>query len=185
MAVDFLHPLCYRKGGTIHKIFGHTVKTELFDTSRALAVKTSDGIRYFNAVNVSDTQPVLDSTGLQLSSLRDFKTTKNNIYSAVGCIIVSVIKVGSGVTTRWQANISIVGNVTFQQSLTVTGTFGSYTFNASISSGSTSSTFVTSFVSISADLTFTLNGTSYSKTLQKTYTSSSIDSITLTDTVSP
>ena len=180
MAVDFLHPFCYQKSGTIHKIFGHTAKSELFDTSRALVYKTSDGIRYFNAVNVSATQPVLDSTGLQLSNLRDFKTTKNNIYSTVGLVQINVTK--TGFFASYKLEVYIVGGVTFSQPLNVVGTFGSLTVNQSI----TSSGFITpATTSGGADLTFTIDGTSYTKTIQTTYSSSVTDYIILTSSVSP
>lgn len=180
MAVDFLHPLCYRKSGTTHKIFGHTAKSELIDTLRALAVKTSDGIRYFNAVDVSATQPDLNTTGLQLSSLRDFKTTKNNIYSTVGLVQINVTKTG-GLFPYYRLEVSIVGGKTFLQPLNVVGTFGSLTVNQSI----TTSGFITSATtSGEADLTFTIDGTSYTKTIQRTFSSSVTDYIILTNSVS-
>ena len=182
MAVDFLHPLCYRKSGTTHKIFGHTTKSELFDTTRALAVKTSDGIRYFNAVDVSATQPVSNSTGLRFSSLRDFKTTKNNIYSAVGLVQIYVTKTGSSIFATYRLEVSIVGGVTFLQPLNVVGTFGSLTVNQSI----TTSGFVTPSTTLAtADLTFTIDGTSYTETIQTAYSSSVTDYIILTSSVSP
>ncbi|SEP79746.1 hypothetical protein SAMN04487977_101456 [Treponema bryantii] len=180
MAVDFLHPLCYRKSGTTHKIFGHTAKSELTDTSRALAVKTSDGIRYFNAVDVSATQPDLNLTGLQLSSLRDFKTTKNNIYSTVGCVRMSVTK--TGFFAYYKLGLYIVGGVTFQQPLNIVGTFGSHTINQSITSSGIETP---STVSAEANITLTIDGTSYTKTIQRTFDSSVTDYIILTSSVSP
>lgn len=180
MAVDFLHPLCYRKSGVTHKIFGHTAKSELIDTSRALAVKTSDGIRYFNAVSVSATQPDLNTTGLQLSSLRDFKTTKNNIYSTVGLVQINVTK--TGFFASYKLELYIVGGVTFLQPLNVVGTFGSLTINQSI----TTSGFITSSTtSAEANIALTIDGTSYTKTIQRTFNSSVTDYIILTDSVSP
>lgn len=182
MAVDFLHPFCYQKGVTTHKIFGHTDKAEMFDTSKAFVYKTSNGIRYFNAVNVSATQPDLNTTGLQLSNLRDFKTTKNNIYSTVGLVQINVTKTGSSFLANYRLEVSIVGGKTFLQPLNVVGTFGSLTINQSI----TTSGFITSAtLSGEADLTFTIDGTSYTKTMQRTFSSSVTDYIILTSSVSP
>lgn len=195
MAVDFLHPLCYRKGGTIHKIFGHTVKSELFDTSRALAVKTSDGIRYFNAVDVSATQPVLDSTGLQLSSLRDFKTTKNNIYSNVLFVKlqINIISSGIGLMKTVASTLIVSGSSSFLQRLLVKGMVGATTVDmATTSTGTTAlglNTATGSSVSVNYNLTFELEGTPYTMVMtgQTPSMSSGTTTITgiVTDSVSP
>lgn len=194
MGVDFLHPLCYQKSGTTHKIFGHTDKSELFDTTRALAVKTSDGIRYFNAVDVSATQPVFDSTGLQLSSLRDFKTTKNNIYSNVASVELVIEVRNTGVIMKTvTSSLMVRSNASFLQRLLIKGTVGASAIDISVSGPGTTVLGLNSAtgasVSVLYNLTLELEGTPYKITMtgQTPSMSSGTYSVAgiVTDSVSP
>ena len=96
-----------------------------------------------------------------------------------------VNKTGSSFFASYKLELYIVGGVTFLQPLHIVGTFGTNSYDTSITTGIFETPRVSSLTDISANITLTLDGTSYTKTIQRSFSSSTTDYITLTDSVSP
>ena len=125
--------------------------------------------------------------------MRDFKTTKNNIYSSVAPVELLIEVRGIGITKIVVSSLTVYGNSSFLQRLLVKGMVGATTIDTAITSpGNTVfglSTATGSSVSVPYNLTLELEGTPYKITMsgQTPSISSGTTSIgrIVTESVSP
>lgn len=177
MAIDFLHPLCYQKGGVTHKIFGDD---EAVSSPEKLKV-CKNGTTYLFAVYPSNYSPS-EGEGVSRSSIRFRKDTATYaVFSLAGIAHIGITFTTGFLRMYYNFDFILYGRPS-KQTISISGHLGSASVSVSTSKEYHLNDYTTSYNTDWA-LTININGTSYSLSISGSGDYS--NNITLTSSVNP